>query len=81
MNTFSYRVCGIPCLVNVIDWEPYDPGQLSGPPDRCYPPEGGWAEFELLDKGGRRAEWLERKMKPQDREDVEVAAVQFMNGN
>ena len=26
------------------DFEPYDPGRCSGPPEDCYPPEGGYAE-------------------------------------
>ena len=25
---------------------PYDPGVTSGPPERCYPPEGGEVEIE-----------------------------------
>lgn len=80
MSQFPFRVCGIPCIVSVLDWEPYDPGQISGPPERCYPPEGGWVEFELLDQKGRKAEWLERKMGAGEREDVELAAIQFMGG-
>lgn len=79
MSEFSFRVCGIPCIVRVLDWEPYDPGRTSGPPERCHPPEGGWAEFELLDKKGRRAEWLERKMGKNDHENVELAVMQFMS--
>ncbi len=27
----------------VYDVEPYDPGKTSGPPENCYPPEGGFA--------------------------------------
>lgn len=27
----------------VYEVEPYDPGVCSGPPERCYPPEGGFA--------------------------------------
>ena len=30
---------------------PYDPGVTSGPPERCYPPEGGEVEIENV--------WLE----------------------
>lgn len=29
--------------VTVTDFEPYDPGQVTGPPENCYPPEGGCA--------------------------------------
>lgn len=27
--------------IEVTEFEPYDPGLCSGPPERCYPPEGG----------------------------------------
>jgi hypothetical protein len=27
---------------------PYDPGFVSGPPDRCYPPEGGEIEITAI---------------------------------
>lgn len=27
-----------------FEYEPYVPAQISGPPDRCYPAEGGYAE-------------------------------------
>lgn len=28
-----------------FDYTPYDPGRISGPPELCYPPEGGDAEI------------------------------------
>jgi hypothetical protein len=27
-----------------VDWEPFVPGRLSGPPEDCYPDEGGGAD-------------------------------------
>jgi len=32
----------------------YDPGRLSGPPEDCYPPEGGEAEIESVTLDGKR---------------------------
>ena len=46
-------VAGIPCLIGVIDWEPYVPAKVSGPPEYCYPSEGGCGEWEVLDQIGR----------------------------
>jgi hypothetical protein len=33
---------------------------------RCYPEEGGEGEWEILDRNGRPAPWLERKMTEND---------------
>jgi len=44
--------CDIPCIVRVTAWEPYRPAFISGPPENCYPSEGGCGEWELLDLDG-----------------------------
>ena len=31
-----------------VEYEPYIPGKLSGPPENCYPPEGGCASVVKL---------------------------------
>lgn len=68
MMEFSTTVCGIPCVVRVTYWDPYDPGYTSGPPERCYPAEGGDGEWEILDRNGRPAPWLENKMTERDKQ-------------
>lgn len=65
---FDTTVCGIPCIVRVTYWEAYDPGCTSGPPERCYPAEGGDGEWEILDRNGRHAPWLENKMTERDKQ-------------
>ena len=67
MTEFESRVCGIPCIIRVKYWEVYIPAQRSGPPERCYPAEGGEGAWEILDRNGRPAAWLERKMTDDDR--------------
>ena len=66
MTEFETRVCGIPCLVKVTYWEPYVPAKVYGPPEHCYPSEGGEGDYEVCDLRGRPAKWLERKMTDQD---------------
>ena len=68
-------VAGILCIIGVIDWEAYVPAYTSGPPDRCYPSEGGCGSWEVLDRRGRKAPWLERKLNRDEcrRIDTEVA--------
>ncbi len=67
MMEFDTRVCGIPCIVRVTYWEAYLPAKVSGPPESCYPAEGGEGDWEILDTRGRPAPWLERKMTDRDR--------------
>ena len=71
MSEFETRVCGIPCIVRVLSWEPYLPAKVSGPPEYCYPAEGGYGEWEILDSRGRPAPWLEQKMTDADRRKIE----------
>jgi hypothetical protein len=66
MTEFSTRVCGIPCIVRVLEWEAFVPMRTSGHPDNWMPEEGGHGSWELLDTRGRPAPWLERKMKQAD---------------
>lgn len=35
--------------VGIDGYTPYNPGRTSGPPERCYPPEGGYAEIGSVD--------------------------------
>lgn len=57
------RVAGIPCIIAVTDYEGYKPAYISGPPENCYPSEGGYGDYVLLDRKGYRAQWLERKVR------------------
>ena len=41
-------------------YEAYVPAYISGPPEDCYPAEGGCGDYDILDRRGYRAAWLER---------------------
>ena len=79
---FETTCCGIPCVVRVTYWEPYVPAFVSGPPEDCYPEEGGCGEWELLDLRGRPAPWLEAKLGGSRREErrLEREVFDFMEG-
>lgn len=81
MTEFESTVCGIPCRVRVTQWDAYDPGRASGPPESCYPPEGGEGEWEILDRNGRPAPWLERKMTDRDRNMVSEKVFEHMENH
>lgn len=70
MMEVEATVCGIPCIVRVLYWEPYIPARVSGPPEDCYPEEGGYGDWEILDRNSRPAPWLRRKMTKKDINDV-----------
>ena len=55
-------VCGIPCIIGVTDYEGYVPAYISGLPENCYPAEGGYGDYDILDRKGYKAAWLERKV-------------------
>ena len=80
MNEFEVTVRGIPCIVRVTNWEAYQPAFISGPPDSCYPEEGGYGDMEVLDSKGRHAHWLEKKMTPSDWEALEQEVFDLMEG-
>jgi hypothetical protein len=67
------RVCGIPCQVEVIEARYIRP-QSSNPygcsSDLDY--YGYWedVDYELYDRRGYRAKWLENKMTPKDHTDL-----------
>ena len=58
---FATTVNGIPCQCRITSYSPGSPGvhTLSNG-DPGYPEEPSEIEFELLDRRGRRASWLDR---------------------
>ena len=62
---FESSVAGIPCKVKVTYATKLIPASWDGPE------EGGDFEFELLDRKGYRAKWLEKKLTDKDVERLE----------
>lgn len=60
---FYTKVCGIPCTVKVTTYHKAVPMRIwgSGMGD-CDPPEPEEFEFQLFDRKGYRAAWLEAKL-------------------
>lgn len=55
------HVAGIPCKVRVTEFVPASPGCRRGHPDNWTEDEPAEVDFEILDRRGRPAPWLERK--------------------
>ena len=67
MTDIETTVAGIPAILRVTYWEPYVPAQVSGPPENCWPAEGGYGDWDVLDRNGRPAPWLEAKITDAER--------------
>ena len=67
----STHIQGIPCLINVTSYYPGYKGWYDGPPERCYPDEPEEIEWEVRDRKGYQAPWLERKLTKADRIRIE----------
>lgn len=63
---FQTQVSGIPCQCKVLAYFPGEPAIIGKNPESCFPPEYSEIDFELLDRNGRRATWLEAKLKDND---------------
>jgi hypothetical protein len=77
----EHRIAGIPCLIGVTDYEGYSPAYVSGPPENCYPSEGGTGDFEILDRRGYRAKWLERKLTAKEEDLIQEAIFEYMEND
>ena len=69
----EHRVCGIPCLIGVTHYDRVKGSySYNAPSDLDY---YGYSEseWEILDRKGYKAAWLERKMTDYDRDNVEEA--------
>ena len=61
-----------------FDATPYDPGVTTGPPERCYPPEGGEVEITSITYNGKPLELSDAdEKKVQEEIEQEVADGDF----
>ena len=67
MSEFESTVCGIPCIICIKSWDGYRPSVIRADPGDSYPEEGGCGEWEVLDRRGRPAPWLEVKLTEAER--------------
>lgn len=66
---FDTRIAGIPCRCSVEYYSPHIPMRVYGTGmGDADPPEEEEFNFQILDRSGRRAEWLETKLTDDDRE-------------
>lgn len=68
------NICGIPCLLGVTYYHSQKPNYSSWDSDVDY---YGYTEMEydILDRKGYPAKWLERKVTPEIKEKIEIDIV------
>jgi hypothetical protein len=78
MTDIEVKVCGVKCFARILHWEPYRPAKTGAPPEDCYPAEGGYGDWELVDGEGTRLRLVEEEMTAQDREQLEQQMFDYM---
>lgn len=63
---FSTRIAGIPCICRVLDYSPEKPAYTFGEFGEAIPADPEEFDFELLDRKGYKAQWLENKITDDD---------------
>jgi len=73
METIEHKICGIPCQLKVTVFNDVKPCAWADNPDDYY----GYSEIEydVLDRRGRPALWLEKKMDDKERDAAEAAII------
>ncbi len=69
-TTIETRISGIPCIVEITSYYPSTPMKWFRD-GTCLPPQYEELEFSVMDRKGRIAPWLERKLDDQDRSRIE----------
>jgi hypothetical protein len=82
-NHIKVYVQGIPCLASVTHFKKQP--AFSGPANACESDEDYFGfiecEFEILDRNGRPAAWLVRKLTDRDVKSIERAIASSMANN
>jgi hypothetical protein len=65
------RVAGIPCVVRVTYFAPADIGCIGGEADFWSPPSTPDMEYYILDRRGRPAPWLGKKLNQREQARLE----------
>lgn len=67
---FDSRIAGIPCQIKVTYAQKGHSARIYGDPNDCYEACGDEFEFEVYDRKGYRAKWLEKKLTDSDHEKI-----------
>lgn len=81
-NEMSYlalieaRIAGIPCLIGVTEFDPGTPAYTRGHPDNWMEADPGYCNWDVLDRKGRIAPWLAKKLDPKASDEIDELVAQ-----
>ena len=81
ISRFETFIGDTPCVVEILYWEYFKPGFLGGAPEHCYPDEGGYGEWVLLDMDGNHSRELESLLTDVEIERINQKAFEHMEGD
>lgn len=73
------HIAGIPCRIEFTVTGQYIPARTNAEPDYCHEAEYPDIEFEVLDRRGRPAPWLARKLTPAETQRIENEILEYHN--
>jgi len=79
IHILKTEIGDVPCVVRLLNWEPYKPAYISGAPENCYEASGGHGDWEVW-VDDERAKWLEDDMSAKDIEKLEDQLFYMMEG-
>jgi len=71
------RVAGIPCLIGVVEYSYSRPDYSADNPHDYY--GGAEIAWEVCDRRGRKAPWLQRKLTPIAFADIETEIIEYFS--
>lgn len=80
ISRFDTIIGDTPCVVEILYWEYFTPGFLGGPPENCYPDEGGYGEWVILDADGKQNDELDALLTDVEVERINQEAFDHMEG-
>ena len=78
MDCFDTTIQGEDCTIHVLWWEPFRPAYISGPPEDCYPDEGGFGEWVVLTPDHEPWPELSDAMTDKDISRIDAEVFRFM---
>lgn len=73
------HISGIPCKLDCEVHGRYQPAKIDAEPEYCYEAQWPEVEFEVLDRRGRPAPWLAKKLTDADIHRIENEILEYQN--
>jgi len=74
----EHEIDGIPFVIGVTYWESFVPGYISGPPEDCYPDEGGYGEWTIIKVTGQPYPWFQKQLTSSSIKEIDQIVYDYM---